>query len=259
GRSSAGDELAALLRQYAPSWLLHLPTLVPGSELETLQRRASGVTRERMLRELAEAVEVLTVARPLVLVLEDLHWSDGATLDWLAYVARRRETARLLVLGTYRPVDAIIREHRVHTVTQELRLHGQATEVILGPWPTAEVALYLAQRFGADVLPEGLAEVLHQRTEGNPLFLVAVLDDLVQQGVLRQASTGWEVVGGLEAARRGGPTSLRQLIQQQLTQRAPGEQTLLEAASVVGAEFSAAAVAAGVGEPVEAVEQRCTA
>jgi predicted ATPase len=144
-------------------------------------------------------------------------------------------------------------------VTQELRLHGQATEVVLGHWPTAEVARYLAQRFGVDVLPAGLAEVLHQRTEGNPLFLVAVLDDLVQQGVLRQAGTGWEVMGGLEAARRGVPTSLRQLMEQHFTQLAPGEQTLLEAASVVGAEFSAAAVAAGVGETVEAVEQRCTA
>src|SRR4029453_2957615 len=103
GRSPAGSDLVALLRQYAPSWLLHLPTLVPVPELEAPQRRASGVTRERMLRELAEAVEALTTTRPLVLVLEDLHWSDGATLDWLAYVARRREAARLLVLGAYRP------------------------------------------------------------------------------------------------------------------------------------------------------------
>ena len=107
--------LVALLHQYAPSWLLHLPTLVSVTEREALQRRASGTTRERMLRELAEAVEALTTERPLVLVLEDLHWSDGATLDWLAYVARRREAARLLVLGTYRPVEAVVHAHPVRT------------------------------------------------------------------------------------------------------------------------------------------------
>ena len=78
-----------------------------------------------MLRELAEAVEALTTVRPLVLVLEDLHWSDGATLDWLAYVARRRETARLLVLGTYRPVEAAVQAHPVRSITQELQAHGQ--------------------------------------------------------------------------------------------------------------------------------------
>jgi DNA-binding winged helix-turn-helix (wHTH) protein/tetratricopeptide (TPR) repeat protein len=70
GRSPPGGDLGALLRQYAPSWLLHLPTLVPVPELEALQRRASGVTRERMLREPAEAVEALTTARPLVLAVQ---------------------------------------------------------------------------------------------------------------------------------------------------------------------------------------------
>src|SRR5262245_35141693 len=106
GRALDGSRLIALLRQQAPSWLVHLPALVEEQEYESLQRRAGGVTRERMLRELAEAVEVLTADRPLILVLEDLHWSDVSTLDWLAYVARRREAARLLVLGTYRPVEA---------------------------------------------------------------------------------------------------------------------------------------------------------
>ena len=128
--------------------------------------------------------------QPLVLVLEDLHWSDGATLDWLAAVARRREAARLLVLGTYRPVDAIVREHHVHTLVQDLQLHGQATEVIMRPWPPTGVALYLTQRFGTHALPAGLVDVLHQRTDGNPLFVVTVMDTLVQQGIVRQASPG---------------------------------------------------------------------
>src|SRR5262249_21367942 len=104
GRSPDGPQLVALLRQQAPSWLLQLPALRGLGEYEALQRYAGGTTRERMLRELAEAVEVLTVTRPCVLVLEDLHWSDTATIEWLAYVARRRGPARLLVLGTYRPV-----------------------------------------------------------------------------------------------------------------------------------------------------------
>ena len=70
------------------------------AELEELQRRTAGVTRERMLRELAEALEVITAERPLVLVLEDLHWSDVSTLDLLSMLARRQERARLLILGT---------------------------------------------------------------------------------------------------------------------------------------------------------------
>jgi predicted ATPase len=95
---------------------------------EALQQRAGNSTRERMVRELAEAVEALTAQRPLVLVLEDLHWCDGATLDWLACVARRRAAARLLVLGTYRRTGALVHAHPVRTVMQELQLHGQGVE-----------------------------------------------------------------------------------------------------------------------------------
>ena len=259
GRGPDGARLVQVLQQHAPSWLVHLPALVAADVHESLQRRAGGTTRERMLRELAEAVEVLTAVQPLVLVLEDLHWSDGATLDWLAAVARRREAARILVLGTYRPVDAIVREHHIHTLVQDLQLHGQATEVIMRPWPPTGVALYLTQRFGTHALPAGLVDVLHQRTDGNPLFVVTVMDTLVQQGVVRQASPGWVLEGGLEEAGLGVPESLRQLIERQFAQLSLAEQTMLEAASVAGVEFSAAVLAAAVDDTVDMVEARCMA
>jgi DNA-binding winged helix-turn-helix (wHTH) protein/tetratricopeptide (TPR) repeat protein len=259
GRSSAGGELAALLRQYAPSWLLHLPTLVPGPELETLQRRASGVTRERMLRELAEAVEALTATRPLVLVLEDLHWSDGATLDWLAYVARRRETARLLVLGTFRPVEAVVQGHPVRSVTQELQVHGQCAELGLTYFSEAAVATYLARRFAGARLPERFARVLHHRTSGNPLFLVTMVDALVQQGLLRAGVTGWRFMGELATVAAHIPETLWQLLERQVAQLTAEEQALLEAASVAGVEFAVAAVAAAVDGNVDEVEAWCAA
>ena len=129
GRAPDGARLVTVLHQQAPSWLAHLPGLVPPETSEALQQRAGGSTRERMLRELAEALEVLTAQQPLILVLEDLHWSDGATLDWLAYVARRRAAARLLVLGTYRPATALVRAHPVRSVMQEIQLHGQCAEL----------------------------------------------------------------------------------------------------------------------------------
>lgn len=74
--------------QHAPTWLVQMPAMLTTAEREALQRTTAGATKERMLRELAEAVEVLTAERPLVPVLEDLHWSDVSTLDWLAFVAR---------------------------------------------------------------------------------------------------------------------------------------------------------------------------
>ena len=257
GRGPEGVRLVALLRRQAPSWLLQLPALVPEAVYDTLQRRGDGVTRDRMLRELAEAVEVLTAEQPLVLVLEDLQWSDGATLEWLAYVARRRAAARLLVLGTSRPVAALRRAHPGRTVLRELQLHGHCVELAVASLSAADVTAYLAQRFGALAQLTGLAPVLYTRTNGNPLFLITVVDDLVRRGLVRDGAGGWELVGGLEAIQHGVPESLRQLLEQQLEQLSRADQRLLEAASVVGVEFAAAAVAAGVETALEEVETQC--
>lgn len=72
--------------------------------------------RKRMLRERVEALDVLTTKQPLILWREDRHWSDPSTLELLALLARRREPARLLVLGTYRPGDVLGRDYPLRTV-----------------------------------------------------------------------------------------------------------------------------------------------
>src|SRR5262249_23061928 len=79
-----------VLRAHAPMWLLQMPSLVSAPDRELLAREVLGATRERMLREMGEALEAMTVDRPLVLILEDLHWSDYSTLDLISYLARQR-------------------------------------------------------------------------------------------------------------------------------------------------------------------------
>jgi hypothetical protein len=88
-------------------------------------------------------------------------------------------------------------------VTQDLLLHGQGAELAVVYFVEVEIAAYLVRRFGVGAVPDVLARMLHQRTGGNPLFLVAVVDNLVQQGVLRQSAMGWELAGELEATATG--------------------------------------------------------
>jgi predicted ATPase len=261
GRLCRGPESAhflAWLRQHAPSWLAQMPALLSDADRDTFQQRAREVTQTRMLRELAEALESLTAQRPLILILEDLHWSDGATLEWLAYVARRRDPARLLVLGTYRLVEARVSSHPLYPVTRELLVHGQGAELVLGGLSVAEVAIYVTRRFGEGALAAELIPVLYQRTQGNPLFLATMVDDLVHRGVLQEGAAGWECTAPLDTATVGVPESLRHLIEQQFARLAPVEQALIEAASVAGVDFAAAAVAASVGMSAEDVDIRCT-
>jgi predicted ATPase len=148
GRQPGGERLAAILNEYAPTWLAQLPTLLSPRELEAVQRRGQGATRERMLRELTEALDVMTAEHPLVLVLEDLHWGDPSTVELLAALARRREAARLLVLGTYRPVELVVTNHPLKAVKHELVARGQGTEILLGNLSREAVRTYVARRLG---------------------------------------------------------------------------------------------------------------
>ena len=103
----AGEALI-VLAQYAPSWLAQMPGLLSGDQFQTLQKMMQGTTQARVLGEFCEALEALAADQLLVLGLEDLHWTDLATLDLLSIVARREHRARLMVIGTYRPADVIV-------------------------------------------------------------------------------------------------------------------------------------------------------
>jgi predicted ATPase/DNA-binding winged helix-turn-helix (wHTH) protein len=258
-RGPGGKQVIALLRQSAPMWLVQMPALVSEAELEVLQRKVAGATRERMLREMAEAVEALTAERGLVLVFEDLQWSDHSTLELIAYLARRPEPVRLMVIGTYRPTDVVVQEHPLKGLKQELHVHGYCEEIRLELLTEEDVAAYVAGRFAAEAqasVPE-LARLIYRRTDGNALFMVNLVNDLVAQHVMVHREGRWELSGTIAEIEREIPASIRQFIEQQIERLNPQDQEVLAVASVAGMEFSAAAVAAGLAAAVAEGEKRC--
>src|SRR5262249_49941574 len=110
-RESKRESLLPLLERFAPTWLVHLTSIADVADRQRLQRETFGATPERMLREMAEAVEEISGRAPVVLLLEDLQWSDPSTVDLISSLARRRESARLLVIGTYRSTEVSAGAH----------------------------------------------------------------------------------------------------------------------------------------------------
>src|SRR5262249_46232421 len=160
---------------------LQMPSLVSAADRELLSRKVVGATRERMLREIGDALEVLAADSPLVLVLEDLHWSDYSTLDLISYLARQRHAAKLMLIGTYRPVDMVVSGHPLKGVKQELLAKQQWEELPLEYLSKESVAKYLSIRFPANRFPAELAGLIQERTDGNPLFMVNTVDYLMAE------------------------------------------------------------------------------
>src|SRR3984893_1233899 len=249
------NELVRILESQAPTWLVQFPALLTRRHREILQREILGATRERMLREISVALESIAAKTPLLLVLEDLQWVDHSTVDLIAALARGREPSRFMLLATHR-VD-IPAGHPLRAITQELVTHQLCHEIDLQRFTQSEVAEYLAADSPRSELPEGLSEVVHRHTEGNPLFIVALLEHLTRRGLISRENGAWQIQVPLAEIDLGLPETLRQMIETQIERLSTEEQRALEATSVLGATFEPTAGAAAAGMNIDDFENLC--
>ena len=243
-------EANRVVSEHAPSWVdqFSLPSQMP-----TRRRRDSraGSSARHMPGELTDAIEALAALNPLVLLLEDLHWSDQATVEFIARLARRPERARLLVIGTYRPAELFESGSPLLRVGRELHVHFQADEIELTQLAESAVGELISRdRTWNDL--NGTAASLRQWS-GNPLFLNHLVEHLERVGRVTERDGEWYL--DLDRQGRVVPSSLRMLIEEQLDRLEPGHRSLLESASVIGETFPAALVASGTLQEVTLVER----
>jgi len=248
--------LLTLMRRIAPTWLTQMPWLI-GEDAETVRRSLHGTRPERMLREFAELTEQLSAQLVLVLVLEDLHWSDPSTVDLLSVLAQRRERARLLIIGTYRPAELAVQEHVLSKVIHTLYRRRQCVDVPVHEFTPEDVREYLAARFPGGQPPPALAQVLHARTDGNPLFVNAVVEHLVARGAVIETDPGWSFTLAADTVELGVPDDARRMITAQVDSLSPADRALFGAASVAGNRFAAQAIAPALRCSLDEVEVRC--
>lgn len=251
-RAPEGVKMIELLHRHAPIWLAQLPSVLQPEEREALQREIFGASRERMIREGCELLETLSKDAPLILVLEDLHWSDHATLDFLGLLARRSESAALLVLASYRPVDATLQAHSVALVHRELQLREMSCEIAIDPFSADEVKDYLTRRFPTMEMPDSVSQTLFARTGGHPLFVSNLIEYLVNQ------HQHWPSAREL-MVDKALPDTIRRVIEREIERLNPDERQVLDVASVIGSHFSVILLGAVLDMEIADVDRCCDA
>lgn len=247
--SGSGEAVSAVLARVAPAWLRPL-----GRGNDT----AAVTNSERMPGDLCAALEQIAEEKPLVLVFEDLHWADGSTLQLIAALARRRAPAKLMLVATCGAGDA---EHPQRAMRQNLLMRQLATEVALGPLTQSAVRELLTLELMQEALPQGLTGFVHQHSEGNPLFAIAIVEHLIARRFLirheREGALEWQPSGPIEEMEAEVPDRVAQMIELEIQGLSADEQRVLGAGSVLGIAFPAWAVAAALGEDQAAIEEAC--
>lgn len=255
-RLPGSESIVELLALRAPTWLVRLPSHIGLPHREMLSREVTAATTERMLREFCEAMTAVAAERPLVIVLEDVQWADLFTVDCISALARGRRTTKLMVVATCRPADLAGSRHPLRVLKQRLVTRGLCREVALNLLTKPQVQQLLETKSSNLAVPPGLTDLIWQNSEGNPLFIEAILHKLIAQGILSMEDGNLSIKSSLTEHSLVVPDSLGQSIQFYIDSiLSPPEQRLLEAASVCGVSFLAATAATAARTPVEKAEE----
>lgn len=257
-RQVGGDRFISIMERSGPTWLAQMPSLLSPARFAAFQQTSAGTTRDRMFRELTDTLESITAEDPLILLLEDLHWSDRSTLDWIAAFAQRPEATRLLLIGTFRSSEVVGTDHPLANLPAELRMRDRCREIALGGLDPSAVRRYIAISYPASHDGESqiskLASIIHTHTEGNPLFVVNVLSDLVERGLLKLREGAWTLADQFSARNLRIPEGIRRLIEVQIDRLTPTEKSILEVAAVTGVRFALSTVAGVAAVPIATVD-----
>ena len=208
-----------------------------------------------LFQQVLDFLMMLAARRPVILLLDDLHWADPASLDLLRFLARALPDARILLVSTYR-ADVVTRRHPLYMLLPVLVRESRSVRLGLQPFTNLAVHAFVATRYA---LPPGdearLVAYLSRRAEGNPLFTGEVLRTLEESHVLQRGEGRW-VLG--DVSRTPIPTLLKQVIDGRVGRLGEEVRTLLEVAAVIGQDISLSLWAAmsGITEDalLEAVE-----
>jgi predicted ATPase len=213
-----GEDLRPILPHLR--FLLSIDPGDPGLlDLDPSQRRAA----------LFDAVRTLTVraaeVRPHVFVYEDLHWTDTATEEYLAFVANSVASSRALVIVTYRPGYV----HRLG----ERSFH---TRLALNALSTAEGEQMAEAVLATDALPEQLKALIVRKTEGNPFFIEEVMRSLQESGAIQPTGDGYAMAQPIEEIIV--PDTVQDVIMARIDRLEEPAKKTLQLASVIGREFT---------------------
>ena len=216
-------------------------------------RRDAGDPTHAKLRLFEAILHLLEVAAGesgLLLVLEDLQGADDSTRELLDYIARRLESTRILVLGTYR-AEELSRKHPLLTSIEVWQRNGLAQVIELKPLDQREVEGMIDAIFDERSSSE-TGRFLHDRCEGNPFVLEELLKEALDRGDFFRTERGWE---RKELSDFRLPRTVREAILLRLERLGPERLRMLRAAAVLGDPFQDTALIAVAGGDLPAVHE----
>ncbi|HLJ84405.1 MAG TPA: AAA family ATPase, partial [Candidatus Eremiobacteraceae bacterium] len=209
-----------------------LAQVIPDSLSRDSNAATSDVVLEKdqLFATLLAFLRIVCSKRATVLSVEDVHWSDESTLQFLGYVALRQEQLRLLVIATYRNDEMESNPSLLASMAPLLRAPA-SVRISLEPFGPGDVRAVIDGTLdGHRTIPDAVARDIERRSEGNPFFVEELVKDFIERDVAGRSSTRL-------------PASIRSMIAHRLAELTPATRDVLNRAAVLGQRFDPAVLA----------------
>ncbi len=255
-KGRARERTLELLRRHAPTWQLQLASEVGSADAkQRLELQTIGATKERMLREMGDLFAAVSRVAPVFGVIEDLQWADPSTVDLLRHLAERVPRQPMLVLATFRPAGLTTAGQPLKSFVLDVRAQPHCHELALGPLSEGDVAAYVAERFSPNRFAPEVAQLIHRKSDGHPLYVSSLAQFLIERGDLQRVGGCWSLIREL-AGQLDAPESVRAAVRSKLEALAEDDRAALQCASVQGREFLGTVLAAVMNIEELALEER---
>jgi DNA-binding winged helix-turn-helix (wHTH) protein/tetratricopeptide (TPR) repeat protein len=190
--------------------------------------------RRHLFNSVCDFIARLALEKPILLILEDLHWADAATLSLLAHLANRLTELPVALVVTFRDAEADVTPALAKTLEGLIR-ERDATRISLKGLAIEQVGLMIKGLSNKEPPPDVVDEI-YAKTEGNPFFVKELVRHLAEEN--RLYDEGGELRSGLKATEFDVPKSVRLVVSRRLARLGESAQKMLEAAAVIGRSFS---------------------
>ena len=218
----------------------------------------ADTTLEGLFREVGRFLHEVACSRPLLFFLDDLHWSDASTIGLLDFLVNRfaLDSSRILIVAAFRPSVLLASAHPFVALKSDLQTRGICKDLTLELLSREDIARYVAARFPLNRFSPVFIDALHAATEGNPLFMVDLVTDLIRRGVLELLGETWIESRGLPDWQADLPRSVRAMVDRTIRQLDAADRSLLSAATIQGLEFNSSILASSAGVARTEIEDR---
>jgi len=261
--AGAREDIDQLIERTAPAWRALITPQTGATDAKAAAPINKAASLEQMKWELKAFFQELSLRQPVVLFLDDIHWSDISTIDLLAFLGSKFDQLRMLIVATYRPSEMLLARSPFVQVMLDFQSRGLCREIALRFFSRDEIERYLASEFPGHNFPREFPAFVQEKTEGNPLFMADLIHYLCDRKVINREGETWTLVEAIPDIGPELPESVRGMIQRKINQLDAADLRLLTAASVYspggGHEFDSAVLSKVLEMDSGQVEERLAA